>query len=111
MTLPEGWKLAALASVLERVTLPVRVEASREYREIGIRSHGKGILHKPPVTGESLGEKRVFWVVPNALALNVVFAWEQAVAVTSQNEDGMIASYRPIRAQCDIRFLLYAKHG
>lgn len=91
MTLPKGWKVTALGSVLNRVTLPVAVDLSREYREIGIRSHGKGIFHKSPVTGESLGDKRVFWVVPDALVLNIVFAWEQAVAVTSSQEAGMIA--------------------
>jgi len=111
MTLPAGWKSTALVSVLERVTLPVNVEPLREYREIGIRSHGKGIFHKPPISGDSLGEKRVFWVVPNALVLNIVFAWEQAVAVTSNQENGMIAShrfpmYRPVGNGCDVNFLL-----
>lgn len=112
MTLPEGWKPTTLGSVLKRVTIPVNVEPEREYREIGIRSHGKGIFHKSPVRGESLGEKRVFWVVPNALVLNIVFAWEQAVAITSDQEAGMIAShrfpmYKPIDATCDVRFLLH----
>lgn len=105
------WKSTPLGSVLERVALPVRVEPSREYRQIGIRSHGKGIFHKLPVTGESLGEKRVFWVVPDALVLNIVFAWEQAVAVTSTVETGMIAShrfpmYRPVGDSCNVNFLL-----
>ena len=83
MKLPNGWNLTPLGSVLERVSLPVDVDPTKEYREIGIRSHGKGIFHKPSVTGESLGEKRVFWVVPDTLVLNIVFAWEQAVAITS----------------------------
>lgn len=108
---PSGWQLTPLGSVLERVSLPVDVEPAKEYREIGIRSHGKGIFHKPPVIGNSLGEKRVFWVVPDALVLNIVFAWEQAVAVTSASEAGMIAShrfpmYRPVGNRCDVEFLL-----
>jgi type I restriction enzyme S subunit len=111
MTPPEGWKLTALGSVLERVVLPVTVEPAREYRQIGIRSHGKGIFHKPAVTGEALGEKRVFWVVPDALVMNIIFAWEQAVAVTSAQETGMVGShrfpmYRAIGTTCDVRFLL-----
>ena len=111
MTSPEGWKPTALGSVLERVKMPVNVELSREYREIGIRSHGKGVFHKSPVTGEGLGDKRVFWVVPDALVLNIVFAWEQAVAVTSYKEAGMIASHRfpmylPANGKCDIHFLM-----
>jgi type I restriction enzyme S subunit len=61
---------------------------------MGIRSHGKGIFHKEPVTGISLGEKRVFWVQQGCLILNIIFAWEQAVAKTSERESGLIASHR-----------------
>ena len=89
---PEGWTVRSLGDVLERVSKPVKPEPKRLYREIGIRSHGKGIFHKEPVSGESLGEKRVFEVVPDCLVLNIVFAWEQAVARTTVAEIGMIAS-------------------
>lgn len=110
MTLPKGWKRTAIGSVLERVTLPVDIEINQEYREIGIRSHGKGIFHKPPVIGSALGDKRVFWITSNALVLNIVFAWEQAVAVTSEREVGMIASHRfpmylPKADRCDVEYL------
>ena len=92
---------------------------SQEYRQIGIRSHGKGIFHKPAVTGNALGNKRVFWITPNALVLNIVFAWEQAVAVTSEIERGMIASHRfpmylPRQGLCDVEFLqqfFYTQRG
>jgi type I restriction enzyme S subunit len=72
----------------------VTISPNELYREIGIRSHGKGIFHKEPVTGESLGSKRVFSVVPESLVFNIVFAWEGAVAVTSKDEAGMIGSHR-----------------
>lgn len=108
--LPEEWAQRQLKSVLDRIVLPVEVAGATVYREIGIRSHGKGIFHKPPITGEALGDKRVFWVAPDALVLNIVFAWEQAVAVTSVNETGMIAShrfpmYRPKKDLCDVEYL------
>ncbi|WP_019488072.1 hypothetical protein [Kamptonema formosum] len=64
------------------------------YKQIGIRSHGKGIFHKEAVTGRELGNKRVYWVHPNAFVVNIVFAWEQAVALTSSDENGFIASHR-----------------
>jgi len=73
---------------------PVNVDLDANYREIGIRSHGKGIFHKLPITGKALGNKRVFWVKSNMFVVNIVFAWEQAVAVTDKNEEGMIASHR-----------------
>ncbi len=72
----------------------MKVESAQAYTQIGIRSHGKGIFHKEPVTGAELGNKRVFWLKENLLTLNIVFAWEQAVAKTSDDEKGLIASHR-----------------
>ena len=83
-----------IGDLLKQVRRPVNVESDTHYREIGIRSHGKGIFHKPETTGKQIGEKRVFWVEPDCLVFNIVFAWEQAVAMTSETEVGMIASHR-----------------
>jgi type I restriction enzyme S subunit len=79
---------------MQKVSRPVDVELNRMYRQIGIRSHGKGLFHKDEVSGVSLGNKRVFWVDENLFVLNIVFAWEQAVAKTSYLEKGMVASHR-----------------
>lgn len=90
----ENWNKQRLDNFLERVSNPVDVIADQQYTQIGIRSHGKGIFHKEAITGEELGNKRVFWIEPNALIVNIVFAWERAIAVTSDAEKGMIASHR-----------------
>jgi hypothetical protein len=82
-----------LKDVMDKVAEPVTPVANELYREIGVRSHGKGIFHKEPVTGESLGNKRVYRVVPGCLTLNIVFAWERALAITTEREAGMIASH------------------
>lgn len=83
-----------LNNVLEKVTDSVTPVAGEMYREIGIRSHGKGIFHKEPVSGELLGNKRVYRVVAGCITLNIVFAWERSLAVTTERETGMIASHR-----------------
>lgn len=88
------WPMQPIGELLDRVRRPVDVHEAVTYREIGIRSHCKGIFHKPGVVGRALGRKRVFWIEPNCLVLNIVFAWEQAVALTSAKERGMIASHR-----------------
>ena len=105
-----GWDKKTISSILSKVANPVTVESNEMYREIGIRSHGKGIFHKEPVTGNAIGDKRVFWVVQNAFVVNIIFAWEQAVATTSQAEAGMIAShcfpmYVSKQGKCDVRFI------
>ncbi|EEO15169.1 restriction endonuclease subunit S [Vibrio cholerae] len=106
------WTQERLDYFIERISDPVSVDSQTEYREIGIRSHGKGIFHKESTTGDDIGNKRVFWVKPNALVLNIVFAWERAVAVTSNNENGFIASHRfpmyiPKANRADVNYLLY----
>jgi type I restriction enzyme, S subunit len=109
--LPGDWKAVPLGGVFRREARSIEVEAAGRYREIGIRSHGKGVFHKEEIIGASLGNKRVFEVVPGALAMNIVFAWEGAVAVVSESERGMIASHRfPMYVPCgavevDVEFI------
>ena len=88
------FRLYTLKDVLQRVSIPVNVEENKLYYQIGIRSHSKGIFHKEAETGKQIGNKRIFWIEPNCLILNIVFAWEQAVAKTSEKEVGMVASHR-----------------
>lgn len=88
------WRTVSIGDILERQAVPINVDGNELYREIGIRSHGKGLFHKDPVTGEELGNKSVFEIIPDCLVLNIVFAWERAVAKTTSKEIGMIASHR-----------------
>ena len=89
-----AWPIRPIGELLRRVRQPVDVQLGQTYQEIGIRSHCKGIFHKTPTTSEEIGNKRVFWVKPGCLIFNIIFAWEQAVAMTSEDEAGMIASHR-----------------
>lgn len=105
------WKTDRADHFLVRYVNPVDVQLDTKYRQIGIRSHGKGIFHKEPVTGIELGNKRVYWVHPEAFTVNIVFAWEQAVALTSDAEKGFIASHRflmflPKENRVDLKFIL-----
>lgn len=83
-----------VGDVLRLVRRPVLVDPGRDYEEIGVRSFGKGIFHKAPVSGATLGGKRVFEIRPGELVLSNVFAWEGAVAVSSQADRGKIGSHR-----------------
>ena len=109
--LPADWTVCTIGDCLERVERPVDVQADEMYTQIGIRSHGKGLFYKEPVTGASLGNKAVFWIEPDCFVLNIVFAWEQAIGKTTQNEVGMISShrfpmYRPIDGRVDVDYLI-----
>ena len=89
-----SWNNYKIEDMFDRVGTPVDLDDTQTYREIGIRSHGKGIFHKEETTATEIGNKRVFWVEPDCFVVNIVFAWERAVAKTTEKENGMIASHR-----------------
>lgn len=101
-----------MGEVAPLVRRPVETQADKLYREIGIRSFGKGVFHKAPTTGLEIGSKRVFAVEPGDLLFNIVFAWEGATAVATDAERGMIGSHRFLTCvadstRADPRFLNY----
>ena len=109
--LPADWDVYMLGDCLSRVERPVEVKPNELYTQIGIRSHGKGLFYKEPVTGVALGNKAVFWIEPDCFIVNIVFAWEQAIGKTTQSEVGMIGShrfpmYRPVNDRVDIDYLI-----
>ena len=109
--LPGDWDVYMLGDCLSRVERPVEVKPNELYTQIGIRSHGKGLFYKEPVTGAALGNKAVFWIEPDCFIVNIVFAWEQAIGKTTQSEVGMIGShrfpmYRPVNDRVDIDCLI-----
>lgn len=109
--IPNDWEVVQIKDCLERVDNPVNVEAERKYIQIGIRSHGKGLFYKEEVTGKELGNKKVYWIEPNCFIVNIVFAWEQAIGKTIEDEAGMIAShrfpmYRPIGNRILVDYLI-----
>lgn len=106
------WQLKKVGTLTNRISNPVKVQSHELYKQIGIRSHGKGIFYKEAVTGKELGNKRVFWIKENTFIVNIVFAWEQAVAKTTLNEIGMVVShrfpmYKPIEMQSELDYLLH----
>ena len=108
----ELWEAQKVSQITSRLVNPVAIDLDEEYREVGIRSHGKGLFHKQKTTGSSLGNKRVFWVKPNCFIVNIVFAWEQAIAKTTEAELGFIASHRfpmyePLIDKANVDFLVY----
>lgn len=83
-----------VGDVLELQRRQVQVDPATEYREIGVRSFGRGLFHKEPVTGIELGNKRVFEIHPGDLVFSNVFAWEGAVGLASGDDSGRIGSHR-----------------
>jgi type I restriction enzyme, S subunit len=106
----KAWPTVKLGQILQLQRRWVKLSPLEEYTEIGVRSYGRGIFHKQPVLGASLGSKRVLQIYPGDLVFMNVFAWEGAVAVAGPKEEGTIGSHRfatytPISGSCDPGFL------
>ena len=64
------------------------------YNRLGIRSHMKGTFYDYVAPSKKLGEKRLQRVKRDNLIVNIVFAWEHAVAITTEEDEGKLVSHR-----------------
>lgn len=99
-----------IGDILDLRRAAVALQPDREYSEIGIRSFGRGVFLKEPVSGASLGNKKVYEVRPGDLLLSNVFAWEGAVAVAGPETEGRVGSHRfmtwvPKRPDVNVHYL------
>ena len=111
-TLDRKWQLKPISTIVDRIKKSFIPKLDELYHQIGIRSHTKGIFYKEGVTGKELGNKSVFWIEPDCFIVNIVFAWEHAIAKTTKAEVGMIAShrfpmYKPKKELLNLDYLLY----
>lgn len=89
-----------LGDVLKQVSRKVVVLGDVEYPELGLRAHGNGTFHKPPVNGSET-TKDLYSVEAGDLLLSVVFAWEGAAAVAGPADHGRFTSHRFPAFRCD----------
>lgn len=89
-----------LDRVVSLLATPIIREPEVTYTPIGMFNRGRGIFHKPPTEGKHLGDSTFFRIEEGSLIFSGQFAWEGAVAVTSAEDDGCIASHRYPIAKC-----------
>lgn len=65
-----------------------------KYLALWIRSHGKWIFHKPDSDPKNIAMDELFVVKENDLVVNITFAWEQAIAIASKNDEWWLVSHR-----------------
>ena len=66
----------------------------KEYIPIGLYNRGRGLFHKAITMGVDLGDSSFFKVGDDYLIFSGQFAWEGAVAITTLDDVGCIASHR-----------------
>ena len=83
-----------MAEVAPIVRRKVEVVMDGEYRELGVRSFGKGTFHKPVLNGIDVGTKKLYSMEPGDLVFSNVFSWEGAIAVVQPEDEGRVGSHR-----------------
>jgi len=86
------YKQMAEVAPLERRKVDIDVTA--EYFELGVRCFGNGTFHKPALDGMEVGTKQLYNMVPGDLVFSNVFAWEGAIAVVKDEDEGRVGSHR-----------------
>jgi type I restriction enzyme S subunit len=73
-----------------------QVQASIEemYPSVAVRSFGRGTFHKPPLTGAEITWQKLFLVKSGDILISNIKAWEGAIAVASEEDDGYFGSHR-----------------
>jgi len=87
------WTLKKMDDVVSPYLDPVPTPHDGYWR-LGIRSHAKGVFHDYVKPGMELETAKMHRVAANNFIVNITFGWEHAVAITSEEDAGMLVSHR-----------------
>lgn len=87
------WKVKTFDELL---TLNLRKvnKPRKEFLALGVRSHVKGVFHKPNFSPDKIAMEELYTVRKDDLVLSITFAWEGAIAIASGVDDGGLVSHR-----------------
>lgn len=88
-----SWQRVQLGEVVTPYSDPVETPHDG-YERLGIRSHGKGVFHEYVEAGKELDTAQMHRVASHNLIVNITFAWEHAVAITVDADEGKLVSHR-----------------
>jgi type I restriction enzyme, S subunit len=107
-----NWRKVKLGEVLESVTRQEKVEATKEYRLLGIRLDGQGPFLREVVSGTQTSATKLSRVAADDFIYSRLFAWRGAFGVIGPELDGCYVSgefptFLPKNGQIDVHFLRY----
>ncbi|WP_276624798.1 restriction endonuclease subunit S [Veillonella magna] len=88
-----SWQRVRLGDIVVPYSDPVETPHDG-YERLGVRSHGKGVFHEYVEAGKELGTAQMHRVASHNLIVNITFAWEHAVAITVDDDEGKLVSHR-----------------
>jgi len=90
----EGAEYRPMSEVAPIVRRKVEIDPDGEYPELGVRSFGKGVFHKPTLKGIELPDWQKFYHIHEGdLIFNLRKAWEGSIGVANVNDHGRVGSH------------------
>lgn len=89
----EDWEQRKLESLFTKYEDKISTPDSGYWR-LGLRSHCKGTFHTYVDAGHELETTEMYRVKAGNFILNITFAWERALAVTDDEDQGKLVSHR-----------------
>jgi type I restriction enzyme S subunit len=77
-----------------RIERPIPIDTDVSFCPLGLYNRGRGFFKKAETENDELGDSSFFFVEEGDLVFSGQFAWEGAVGLVSQSEDGCIVSHR-----------------
>ena len=91
--LASSWEQRKLGELADRYKELVPTPRNG-YVRMGVRSHAKGTFLTEVEPGQQIEEQELSRVKADNLVVNIVFAWEHAVAITSADDAKALVSHR-----------------
>src|SRR4030095_4033763 len=88
-----GWREKPLREVVAPVVRE-REKPTNESPGLEVRSHAKGTLRKEFEQPDKISMDQLYEVQPGELIVNITFAWEGAIAITTSADAGALVSHR-----------------
>lgn len=105
----EKWSKKQINDLVTPITREVD-KPDKPYKRISIRSHAKGTFQQEVNDPKTIAMDKLYVVKTNDLIVNITFAWEHAIAVAKNEDDGLLVSHRfPtfLIDKSDINFISY----
>lgn len=72
----------------------IQIDKDQLYRKAGMYNRGRGIFLREPVEGTNMGKSTFQAIHQNCLMISGQFAWEDAVYITSSEDESGVVSHR-----------------
>lgn len=83
-----------MGEVAPLIRRPATVDPAASYPQVSVRSFGKGTFHNPPLLGSEITWEKPHLVKRGDILVSNIKAWEGAIAVADEEDDGRFGSHR-----------------